>query len=378
MILTETYGLQNTQDIKDYIWTQISSHGGRITFAEYMQHALYAPGLGYYNAGNIKLGPQGDFITAPEMGSLFAKCLSKQLQEVLQAYSKPKILEFGAGSGRLAGDLLTQLELINCLPDQYLILELSPDLRWRQQELIAQTYPQYAHLVHWLDHLPAEKFNGVLIANEVLDAMPVNKFLYTDDALKEYYVHNINGQLEFCLDAATSPLAEAFNKNNIASYIMPPYTSEINLWIDGWIQSLANILNSGAILFCDYGFARAQYYHPQRNTGTLMCHYQHRSHPDPLINVGLQDITAHVDFTHVAEAAIANELYVGGFTNLASFLINCGITDLLDPTNIAQMHEVNTLTSPAEMGELFKVILLTRMQQEDFLGFKQFDKTSTL
>ncbi len=284
----------------------------------------------------------------------------------------------GAGSGRFACDLLTQLEEWDCLPSQYLILEVSPDLRWRQQELVTQKYARFAHLVHWTETLPTEKFTGVVFANEVIDAMPISKFLYTENTLQEYYVKTNKDGFAFVTGAATPKLADTFHTNNIAAYLTQPYTSEVNIWLAGWIKSLAACIHSGVILLCDYGFSRAQYYHPQRHSGTIMCHYKHQAHCDPLIHVGVQDITAHVDFTAVAEAALANDLYVSGYTNMSSFLINCGITEFIDHNSFAQKHEVNTLTSPAEMGELFKVMLLSRMQQEDFLGFKHFDKTHTL
>lgn len=377
IILTKNTAIQHSQRLQSYIKQQIAASNGQITFAEYMHHSLYAPGLGYYTAGSPKFGKQGDFITAPEIGSLFAQCVAEQIAEVLALCHGDTILELGAGSGQLACDLLTSLDAQNIQLKNYYILELSADLRLRQQEKILNTCPQFAHLVKWLDHLPAA-FNGVIFANEVMDAMPVAKFHYENDLLQEYYVALQNDYFIYKLDTPTTELNTFFTQNNIAAYISQPYISEINLLLSAWIKSLSNCLTVGAILLCDYGFPRAEYYHPHRNQGTFMCHYQHHAHADPFINIGLQDLTAHVDFTAVAEAAVANDLAIAGFTNLASFLLNCAITKFLAEPNIQQTQEVNILTSPAEMGELFKCIALTKSIENELLGFKQFDKAHSL
>lgn len=379
MITAQNTVLQHSQALKQYVIDKISQSHGQIPFSEYMHHILYAPGLGYYNAGSIKFGAAGDFITAPELGNIFAKSLSVQIAEVLTNYTHPVILELGAGSGRLACDLLLALADLNMLPQQYYILEVSADLRDRQQDLIFNKCPQHAHLVQWLDTLPHTPINGVIFANEVLDAMPCTKFLLNTDQLHEYYVtYDNNDTFNYVLQPASNTLTHAYQANNLKDYISGPYTSELNLWINSWLESLNACLENGAILLCDYGFTRAQYYHPQRNQGTLMCHFQHQAHDNPFINIGLQDVTAHVDFTHVAEAAITQGLYVAGFTNLASFLINCGIINFMSHDCVRSAHEINVLTSPAEMGELFKVIMLTRMQNENFIGFSNYDKTHTL
>lgn len=377
MITADNTALQQSHALKEYIFKHIAQQNGKISFAEYMHDALYAHGLGYYSGHSHKFGANGDFVTAPEIGNLFAKCLSIQIAQILKVFIDGVILEIGAGSGRLAVDLLTALDARNALPTKYLILEVSPDLRWKQQELISQTCPQYLHLIKWLEELPEQPINGVIFANEVIDAMPVHKFLYAEETLQEYYVKYSDDKFIPFLDVPSPDVANYFN-TNILPYINAPYISEINLWVSPWLKSISACLKTGAILLCDYGFVRSQYYHPQRNTGTLMCHYQHHCHPDPFINIGLQDITAHVDFTQIAEAAVNNDLYIAGFTTQANFLLNCGITNFITPNDYKMTTEINTLTSPAEMGELFKVILLARMPEENFIGFNRFDKTYTL
>lgn len=378
MIYTNPSAIQHSSLLTAYIIEQIKAQDGQITFEQYMHHALYAPSLGYYNAGSIKFGAGGDFITAPELGSLFAQCLAKQCMQILGPLNKRNILEIGAGSGKLACDLLQELQKNNLHITNYYILELSADLRNRQQDLIFKTCPQFAPLVHWLDHLPSTPLDGVIIANEVVDAMPISRFYLANDLLQEYYVTFTGSNFATKIANATIKLKNAFEATNLAAFISQPYTSEINLWIQAWISSLNACLNQGAILLCDYGFPRAEYYHPQRNSGTLMCHFQHRSHDNPFIHIGLQDITAHVDFTAIAEAASNCNLEVAGYTNLASFLLNCGITKFLKPGDIKQVQELQTLSSPSEMGELFKVIALTKDITTELLGFTHFDKLHTL
>lgn len=377
MIPTGNLAMQQQSRLHEHITQEIVKHGGKLAFTDFMQQALYTPGLGYYSSSTRKIGRDGDFITAPEMGSLFAKCVARQFSEILQATSSDTILEFGAGSGQFAGDVLDALHTLNIPIKQYLILEVSADLRIRQQEKILQQYPQYQHLVQWIDRLPTT-INGVIFANEVLDAMPVARFAYQNDQLSEYYVSTKDDVFVFTLGAPSTALAAAFTQMQLLNYLTQPYSSEINLFLNPWIKSLDACLHRGAILLCDYGFPRHEYYHPQRQDGTLMCHYQHRCHANPLINIGLQDITAHVDFTAIAEATLGTDLAVGGYTNLASFLLNCGITDLLMHNSFQDAQEINTLTSPAEMGELFKCISLIKGMEPGLCGFRRFDKTATL
>lgn len=372
MTETDVIALEHSSLLTAHIAKLINQNGGKITFTEYMHQALYAPNLGYYNAGARKFGKGGDFITAPELGSMFAHCLAKQCAQIFSQLSARNILEFGAGSGKLACDLLQSIDI-----DNYYILDLSADLQQRQHELIAKQCPQHVHKIYWLQQLPTE-FTGVVIANEVLDAMPITRFNFTNDKLQEYYVTLQESRFVNELGAPGKRLQQAFNAAKLTDYISQPYNSEINLWLTAWFNSLNNCVTTGAIILCDYGFPRAEYYHPERNEGTLMCHYRHRSHGNPFVYIGLQDITAHVDFTAVAEAATTNEFEIAGYTNLASFLLNCEITKLLNVGNVRQAQELQTLCSPAEMGELFKVIGLTKNIEAELLGFENFDKRHTL
>lgn len=345
-----------------------------------MQLALYAPRFGYYSGPVQKFGAQGDFITAPELGSLFAQCVAQQCEQILGSINATTILEIGAGSGQLACDLLKTFDQANVLIEQYLILELSADLRATQQQKLQQQCPELFDRVTWLDQLPTA-FSGVIVANEVLDAMPVTRFRWHNNILQEHYVQlDANDKLQHFYNEPSQQLADAFADLDLATHLGScelPYESEINLWLAPWLRSLNDCLTQGAILLFDYGFGRREFYHPQRNTGTLMCHAKHQTNHDPLHNPGLQDITAHVDFTAVAESAYNTGLNVAGYTNLASFLINCGIVGMLDHS-IQQNREIQFLTSPAEMGELFKAICLTKEIDLALIGFSSYDKLHSL
>lgn len=372
--------LQHSAQLTALIQQQIVAHGGWLSFEKFMELALYAPGLGYYTAGAHKFGEPGDFITAPELSVLFGRCLARQAAEIM-ALSSPYLLELGAGSGKLAVDVLRELEQLGQLPDQYAILEVSADLRARQQTFIRQQIPHLAHRVHWLDELPA-RFSGALIANEVLDALPVHLVHWRDSALMERGVtHTAQGFFwqEREIQAGALRLA--------AEKIPAPddYLSEICLSAPSLITSLAGRLQQGALLFIDYGFGTREYYHPQRDTGTLMCHYRHHAHADPFYLPGLQDITAHVNFTDIAEAGIDAGLDLLGYTNQAFFLINSGITEFLaeiSPEDIQAYQplsaQLQKLTSPAEMGELFKVIALGKKIANPLRGFASGELTRTL
>jgi SAM-dependent MidA family methyltransferase len=353
---------------------------GWITFARFMELALYAPGLGYYSAGAHKLGAAGDFVTAPELSPLFGRTLARQAAQVMEL-SSAHVLELGAGSGRLAADMLAELERLASLPDSYSILEVSPDLRARQQALIHERLPHLQHRVRWLDRLP-ERFSGVIVANEVLDALPVHLLHWHDSAITERGVaagdDGFVWQERAIGDAA---LAEAARKISVPD----GYVSEIGLAARGLVDSLAQSLERGAMLLIDYGFGAREYYHPQRSSGTLMCHYRHHAHDDPFFLPGLQDITAHVNFTDIAEAGIDAGLELLGYTSQAFFLINCGITGLLQhasPENLRDYlplsAQLQKLTSPAEMGELFKVIALGRGIASPLCGFASGDLTRSL
>jgi SAM-dependent MidA family methyltransferase len=371
--------LSISQQLVQVITEEIQAHGW-ISFARYMELALYAPGLGYYSAGAAKLGAAGDFITAPEISPLFGRSLAQQVAQVLRV-TGGDVLEVGAGSGRLACDVLAELIRLECAPDHYYILEVSADLRERQQQLVAKELPDWVGKVVWLSELPAA-FTGCMIGNEVLDAMPVHIIHQTRHGLYERGVVSENQQFVW----QDQPLTQGVLFDTATALaLMPDYLTEINLSALGFISSLAQCLQRGAVVMIDYGFGEGEYYHPQRNQGTLMCHYRQHAHPDPFYLPGLQDITAHVDFTAVGVAGIEAGLQLAGYTSQAQFLINCGITDLLALTSaddvaayVPQVAAVQKLMSPAEMGELFKVMAWTRGMEMPLLGFTQGDQTRRL
>ena len=375
---------ESSQALCARIAAEIGAAGGWISFARYMELALYTPGLGYYSGGARKFGAAGDFITAPELTPLFAQTVARQAAQVMAA-SAPHILEAGGGSGALAVDLLLALEQLGALPDSYAILELSGELRARQAETLQQRAPHLLSRVSWLDTLP-QLFSGFVIGNEVLDAMPVHLIHWQADGVQERGVA-LNAQGHFSW--AERPLSAALQAHVAELPVSAPYLSEINLAARAWIAGWAGILQSGALLLLDYGFPRHEYYHAQREQGTLMCHYRHHSHGDPFWWPGLNDITAHVDFTAMAEAGFGAGLEVAGYTSQAAFLINCGLTEVLsrnlDPTTpdtgaayFKQSRAVEKLINPAEMGELFKVIAFSKGISEPLLGFTRGDKTHTL
>lgn len=355
---------------------EIAVAGGWLRFDRYMALALYAPGLGYYAAGAHKLGDAasgGDFVTAPEISSLFGAALAAQAEQVL-AESGPHIVEFGAGSGALADDLLDALAARGVTVRSYLIVEVSADLRERQRRRL-QRHPQ----VRWLDAPPAA-FEGLVIANEVLDVMPVRLFVRAPDGVRERGVVLGAAGLAFedrPADPALTATVAAL-EHEVGAFA-PGYGSEVCEQAPAWTAHLAQWLRRGAALLIDYGFPRREYYHPQRLMGTLMCHYRHHSHAEPLWLPGLNDITAHVDFTAVAEAAHGAGLDVLGYTSQAHFLMNCGILGLLQQQHTPRRAgEVQRLVSEAEMGELFKVLAVGRGINAPLLGFVRGDRRDRL
>ena len=356
---------------------------GPIPFTDFMHQALYTPNLGYYSAGSQKFGVGGDFITAPELTPLFGQTLANQCQLVLMTLDYPLVFEFGAGSGRLCVDILTHLERLDCLPYEYHILEVSGHLQHRQQALIQQMTPHLADRVKWLSSWPSKPFSGVVIANEVLDAMPVHRFMQTKDGVLESYIAvNSEGALEEIFKPSTHERL-IHHVHTVLPRELYPYQSEVNLFIDDWLRQCHAMLSRGAFFIIDYGFPRHEYYHPERHSGTLMCHYHHRAHTNPLLHVGEQDITAHVDFTHVAEAAYDAGFHVAGYTNQASFLLANGLLSLLagienERQRINSQQAVKQLVQPSEMGELFKVIALTKGIDAPLNGFQLQDKRASL
>ena len=370
--------LSHSERLISVIRDEIEASGGSISFKRYMEMALYQPGLGYYVAGTHKLGAQGDFITAPEISPLYSQCIANQCAEILSKVGGC-VLELGAGSGIMAADILLELEKQNQLPEKYFILDLSPDLIQRQQQTLQKHAAHLLERVEWLSSLPTE-FNGVIIANEVLDAMPVSVFTQHEDNVYEHHVINENNKLLEQLKPANKKLKQQVLSLNIPEDATP-YTSELNPNIEAWLKSLSDSLKTGVILLVDYGYPRSEYYLPERNKGTLICHYQHMVNEAPLYYPGLQDITASVDFTAMAEAADTAGLTVAGFTTQAGFLTNAGLEKYFmqaldkspdDQYKLAQ--QVRTLSLPSEMGERFKCIALSKFYDAELMGFSALDQ----
>lgn len=344
-----------------------------------MAEVLYAPGLGYYSAGSVKIasrdsqdhaGLAGDFVTAPELSPAFGRTLAQQVAEVLSVCDRPSILEFGAGTGRLARDILLALKQLGHHPT-YEILELSADLKQRQQE----TLKAWSKQVKWVDK-PALEFEGVVLANEVLDAMPVHLvgFDYRGEVFERGVMWSEQG-FEWQDRSAPQNMAEALNAR---MPVLPGYLTEINLAAEAWVLHLTKWLKKGVALLIDYGFNAREYYHPQRAQGTLMCHIQHRSHDNPFFAPGLQDITAHVDFSAMAKAAQKGGLDILGFTSQANFLLNSGLVQHMDSLARNDMRAIEKLVSEAEMGELFKVLAIGRQVALPLTGFKRSDRRHQL
>ncbi len=364
----------------------IEAAHGWISFERFMEMALYEPGLGYYSAGATKLGSAGDFITAPEISPLFSRCLANQAAEVLQSIENGSILELGAGSGVMAADVLSELQSQQRLPERYLILEVSADLRERQRALLEKRVPELMSRIEWLDQLPAG-FRGVLLANEVLDALPIQRFRIRGLQVNQLGVTWQFGRLEWS-EVHADPALEAAVREieyNLGEPFPDGYASEINLRLTPWIAGIANAIDAGVAFFIDYGLPRRQYYASSRSSGTMLCHFRHRFHDDALINIGVQDIGAWVDFTAVAAAAVAAGMNVAGYTTQAHFLIGNGIEQFLAPTDDEDLanrlqlaRQAMLLTLPGEMGERFKVIGLSKDGPAALRGFAVRDFAASL
>lgn len=378
--------LAHSQRLSAFLRLRLELAGGWMPFSEWMHHALYAPGLGYYAAGTTKFADPtqddpkqlaGDFVTAPQLTPLFGHTLARQITEILAQSESLDVLEFGAGSGALAFDILTAMDAQG-IPIQYQILEVSADLKARQQQRLSA----WVDRVTWLDCSPTA-FTGCVIANEVLDAMPVELFDWSQqgEVLQRGVIWD--GQQ---FDYQSRPAPEAIDHVVRARMpALPDYRSEINLQAESWIRALGGWLTRGAALLIDYGFPQHEYYHPQRHRGTLMCHIQHLAHDNALMAPGLQDITAHVDFTAIADAALASGLEVYGYTSQARFLLNTGLAEVMSQQgDLSARAHANTrvaiqkLTSEAEMGELFKVIAIGREIDGGLIGFTRGDRRDSL
>jgi SAM-dependent MidA family methyltransferase len=371
----------HSRRLADRIRDEIAGAGGWIGFSRYMELALYEPGLGYYSAGARKLGPAGDFVTAPEVAPVFSRCLAGQCAEVLRALHGGDVLELGAGSGVMAADLLAELERLGALPARYLILDVSADLRERQRHTLSAAVPHLAGRVEWLDRLP-EALTGVVIANEVVDALPVERFAIRGENVNALGVTWHFGRLDWAEVRAPARLRERVQRIRASTGAPWPdgFVSEVNAGLGPWLASVSASLERGVMLFVDYGLPRREYYAAERSDGTLLCHFRHRFHDDPFARPGLQDITAWVDFTALAEAAEAAGLDVAGYTTQAHFLIGNDLTrylqdvsglDLAQRMNLSRQAMV--LTLPGEMGERFKVMGLARGYDEPLRGFSVRD-----
>ncbi len=362
--------LAHSEGCAAHIRAEIVKAKGWISFAQFMDLALYAPGLGYYAAGARKFGAAGDFVTAPEISALFGQCIARSIAATI-AVTDGDVLELGPGSGKLACEVLLELDRLGILPKHYFLLEVSADLRQRQTQALARLPSHLAKLAVWLDTLP-DTFDGAIVANEVLDVVPVHLVTFSsgwvfergvvvDDQNK--FQWRDNPAIPKSLNKQVSRIQTGFSAIGVDNGVPDDYLTEIAPAVDGLVASLAKSLHRGTILLVDYGFRHAEYYHPHRATGTLMCHYRHYAHTDPFYLPGLQDITAHVDFTSVAETGIAAGMELIGYTSQAQFLLQAGITELIaavDPADasayLPMTNQAQRLLSPAEMGEFFKVI----------------------
>jgi SAM-dependent MidA family methyltransferase len=377
----------------------LEAAGGWLPFDQFMEQALYTPGLGYYSAGSAKLGASGDFVTAPEISDLFSQSVARQCADVL-GETGGQILELGAGTGRMAAVLLESLARLEQLPQTYAILEVSADLAERQRERLRQLPTALRERVVWLDRLPERPVEGLILANEVLDALPCKRFIMRAGRAHELGVGLEGSQFRWRearagagptvgagTSAAAGPTAGASPLEELISTLpvaLPDgYRSELCTRIEPWIAGVSQHLKRGMLLLFDYGLPRAHYYHPQRGDGTLRCYFKHRAHDDPFVNIAVQDITAWVDFTRVAEAGLTADLEVSGFATQSAFLLGTGIEELAaQATNATEQArlagEARRLLLPGEMGEAFKVMALCRNLEQPLRGFRYQDLRRSL
>lgn len=376
-----------SQQMQQYLQQQIQQAGGWLEFSRFMEASLYAPALGYYQTRYQPIGEQGDFITAPEISPLFSRTLARPLATLLEPLPDACILEFGAGSGKLAYELLLALDQLQVRPRVYYILELSPALREQQQQQLQQLPEPLYQSVQWLDHLPAQVFNGVVLANEVLDAMPVERFSIQEQQALAWGVTERDNELQLEFRPAPAELANQLERiqQDIGFTFPDNYAAEVNLYIQPWLQSLYQILHQGMVLLMDYGYGRKEYYLPERSMGTFMCYYRHHAFDNPLWHPGIIDMTAFVDFTAVAEAALEAGFALAGYTSQGHFLMDAGLAEVMQQQPVERPQEqlqlnqqIKTLTLPSEMGERFKVMLLGKQLSGNIPGFSGRDYRHSL
>ena len=374
----DTAAAAHSRCVAEHIAAEITANGP-LPFSQFMALALYAPGLGYYSAGSRKFGAEGDFVTAPELGPAFASALAHCLEQAMADLDDWTLLEAGGGSGALAADLLLALEQRHALPDRYKLLEVSADLRERQRAHLAQRCPHLLERIDWPDEPPPESWQGALIANEVIDALPATRFILREDGFYELYVSGGPGEFIWTELPAPPSLTEILSARlaDCIGDLPRPYRSEVHTTLGPWLAAMTDRLQRGIALIVDYGYPRAEYYRPERRDGTLVCHYRHHAHDDPLILAGLQDITAFVDFTALAESAMVCGLDVAGYTSQAQFLIGNDIESYLQSAEnlpfadrLRVVDAVKKLMLPGEMGERFQVMALSRgIEDEAIPGF---------
>lgn len=378
--------LTGTNALSTFIKNEMAHHEGRLTFARFMELALYHPEQGYYTRHTMELGRAGDFTTASEISPLYAQCFASQCQEISSQIGTAAILEVGAGTGRFAGDLLAELARLGALPQHYFIYEISPSLRAKQQAYLLEQHPELIQRVTWLESLPTQ-FNGIVIANEVLDALPVHCFQIVSQGVKERFVSAQDNEFAWSLGAPSSAaLEQALALIQEQYQLAPGYRSEICLALTEFLPALIQSVQSGVLLIADYGYGQREYYHPERQRGTLTCFYQHHRHDDPLLRPGEQDITAHVDFTRVIEIAALQGCSLGGFTTQAGFLLSNGLIEraaALEATLSTRdlfslQQQIKTLTMPTEMGERVRVMALTKGCDPTLSGFTFANRRSEL
>ena len=378
----DSEALAHSARVVERVQTEIEGRGGVLPFERYMDLVMYEPGLGYYVSGTQKFGRQGDFVTAPELGSLYGRCVARQAAQILAQLDGGSLLEFGAGSGVLAATVLAELAERDRLPAEYLIVEVSPALRAQQQQTLAGQIEQNPVKVRWLDSLPESGFRGVILANEVLDAMPIIRFRVGAEGHMTACVVRRNGHFDWSWQR--DPSQDGRIDRLVQQYgLVADYTSEVNPRAAAWMQTVGRVLDAGLILVMDYGYPGAEYYHYERSDGTLMCHYQHRAHMDPFLYPGLQDLTAHVDFSAVAAAGQLAGLDIAGFTSQEAFLLSTGVLDLVahassGPVDPKLSAELKQLTLSSEMGESFKALAMVKHIDSPLLGFSLRDRRVAL